>query len=75
MKQYSRHKNKVNENKILSHCEALGYMRNMIIMSNLETRYHFKINFPNVEQRKRQLVNPRQQTPSGQSVVKFVTPL
>ena len=35
------------------------------LMSNLQTYYHFKLDFQKVNQ---QVVNPRHQTPQGQSV-------
>ena len=49
IKHYLRHKNKVNKNKDLSYCEALRYMWNnkklFSFMSNLQTYYHFKLDF------------------------------
>ena len=49
---YLRHENKVNENKVLSYCEALSYSCETIkqqkmfsIMSNQQTHYHFKLDF------------------------------
>ena len=42
-------------------------------MSNLQTYYHFKLDFQKVDQQ--QVVNPRHQTPQGQSIVKPGTPL
>ena len=41
-------------------------------MSNLQTYYHFKLDFQKVDQ---QMVNPRHQTPQGQSVAKPGTSL
>ena len=41
-------------------------------MSNLQTYYNFELNFQKVDQ---QVVNPRHQTPQGQSVTKAGTPL
>ena len=41
-------------------------------MSNLQTYYHFKLDFQKVDQ---QVVNPRHQTPQGQSIAKPGTPL
>ena len=40
-------------------------------MTNLQTYYHFKLDFQRVDQ----VVNPRHQTPQGQSVTKSGTPL
>ena len=36
-------------------------------MSNLQTYYHFKLDFQKVDQ----VVNPRHQTPQGQSVATY----
>ena len=52
------HENKVNENKVLSYFEASRYMWNneeiiqklFSIMSNLQTHYHFKLDFQKVDQ-------------------------
>ena len=44
-------------------------------MSTLQTYYHFKLDFQKVDQQTRQVVNPRHQTPQGQSVAKPGTPL
>ena len=45
-------------------------------MSNLQTYYHFKLDFQkNVPTYIRQVVNPRHQTPQGQSFAKPGTPL
>ena len=47
-------------------------------MSNLQTYYHFKLDFQKVDQHtggKWLLVNPRNQTPQGQSVAKPGTPM
>ena len=47
-------------------------------MSNLQTYYHFKLDFQKVDQlitEPSQVVNPRHQTPQGQSVAKPGTPL
>ena len=41
-------------------------------MSNLQTFYHFKLDLQKVNQK---VVNPRHQTPQGQSVAKPGTPL
>ena len=43
-------------------------------MSNLQTYYHFKLDFQKVDQQQ-QVVNPQHQTPQGQSVAKPGTPL
>ena len=46
------------------------------LMSNLQTYYHFKLDFQKVDQHTDgQVVNPRHQTPQGQSVAKPGTPL
>ena len=46
------------------------------LMSNLQTYYHLKLDFQTVDQHTgRQVVNPRHQTPQGQSVAKPGTPL
>ena len=46
------------------------------LMSNLQTYYHFKLDFQKVDQHTGGLVvNPRHQTPQGQSVAKPGTPL
>ena len=46
------------------------------VMSNLQTYYHFKLNFQKSGLTYRgQVVNPRYQTPQGQSVAKPGTPL
>ena len=48
------------------------------LMSNLQTYYHFKLDFQKVGQHPRhqtKVVNPRHQTPQGQSVAKLGTPL
>ena len=46
------------------------------LMSNLQTYYHFKLDFQKVDQHTGVLVvNPRHQTPQGQSVAKPGTPL
>ena len=42
------------------------------LMSNLQTYYHFKLDFQKVDQ---PVVNPRHQTPQGQSVAKPGNPL
>ena len=50
--------NKVNENKVSSYCEALRYMQKQLktmkklfsIMCNLQTHYHFKLDFQKVDQ-------------------------
>ena len=45
-------------------------------MSNLQTYYHSKLDFQKVDQHTGgQVVNPRHQTPQGQSVAKPGTPL
>ena len=44
-------------------------------MSNLQAYYHFKLDFQKVEQHTGGKVNPRHQTPQGQSVAKPGTPL
>ena len=52
---FFRHENKVNENKALSYSEALRYMWNnetkylFTIVSNLQTHYHFKLDFQKVD--------------------------
>ena len=48
IKHHLRHENKVNENKVLSYCEAPRYMWNnkkslFSFMSNLQTYYNFKL--------------------------------
>ena len=46
------------------------------LMSNLQTYYHFKVDFQKVDQDTGgQVVNPRHQTPQGQSVAKPGTSL
>ena len=50
-----KHENKVNETKVLSYSEALRYMWNnkqklFPIMLNLQTHYHFKLDFQKVDQ-------------------------
>ena len=47
------------------------------LMSNLQTYYHFKLDFQKVVQHTgvNQVVNPRHQTQQGQSVAKPGTPL
>ena len=56
MKRYLRHGNKVNENKVSSYCKALRcetIKNNTMLfsfMSNLQTYYHFKLNFQKVDQ-------------------------
>ena len=45
-------------------------------MSNLQTYFHLKLDFQKVDQKyRRQVVDPRHQTPQGQSVAKHGTPL
>ena len=57
IKHYLGHEGQVNEIKSLLNCEAFRYMYEIIktlktlfsIMSNLQTHYHFKLDFQNVE--------------------------
>ena len=55
IKHYYKHENKANENKVL-HCKALGCetIKNNkevgFFMSNLQTYYHFKLDFQKVDQ-------------------------
>ena len=45
-------------------------------MSNLQTYYHFKLDFQKMDQQTwGEVVNPRHQTPQEQSVAKPGTPL
>ena len=55
MKRYLRHENKVNENKVLSYCEALRcetikQQKMFFFMSNFQTYDHIKLNFQKVDQ-------------------------
>ena len=57
IKHYFRHENKVNENKVLSYCEALRCetiktkkKEFFSFMSNLQTYYNFKLAFQKVDQ-------------------------
>ena len=43
-------------------------------MSNLQTYYHFQLDFQKWTNIQGQVVNPRHQTPQGQSVAKPGTP-
>ena len=68
-----RHKNKVNENKVLSYCDALRCSWNnkklFTVISNLQIS-HFKLDFQNSKHGsiyRRQVANPRHQTQRGQS--------
>ena len=53
---FLRHENKVNENKVVSYCEALRCeaikttTKLVSLMSNLQTYYPVKLNFQNVDQ-------------------------
>ena len=83
-KRILRHGNKVNEIKyfnILTHhdiCKTIIKNNEKLfsIMSNLQTHYHFKLDFQKVDPTKRkQMVNPRHQTPRGHSIANHGTPL
>ena len=48
-----RHDNKVNENKVLSYCKMWNNQKQQKVvsfMSNLQTYYHFKLDFQKVDQ-------------------------
>ena len=58
IKRYLRHENKVNENRVF-YFEALRYIckslinkqrKKVSIMSNLQTHYHFKLDYQSVHQ-------------------------
>ena len=57
MKYYLRHENKVNENKVLTYCDALIYMQKHVQNNekvvlhyvNLQTHYRFKLDSQKVD--------------------------
>ena len=84
LKYYEENKareNKVNENKVLYckalRCETIKNKKMFALLSNLQTYYHFKLDFQKMDQHTgaKWLIHGTKQTPQGQSVVKPGTPL